>query len=217
MSTTVVYGLAVFGPATTWNWWRGWVLLATAVIANVVALATLHHERSELFYERLKPTMQRGQPLVDKIILFLFLVTYGGSIALASLDVFRLHLAAQPPIWLASIGLVMFIAGWWMIGLALRDNNFATAVVRHQTERGHHVVDQGTYAIIRHPFYAGLMPSLLGAPLWLGSYAATLAAIVPVALIMLRIVFEEKFLRQTLDGYEAYRERVRYRLIPLVW
>jgi hypothetical protein len=32
-----------------------------------------------------------------------------------------------------------------------------------------------------------------------------------------RITIEEEFLRRELPGYEAYRKRVRYRVIPLVW
>ena len=59
---------------------------------------------------------------------------------------------------------------------------------------------------------------MLGLPLWLESYAAALLAIVPVATILvLRILFEERFLRRELKGYNAYTERVRYRLIPFVW
>jgi protein-S-isoprenylcysteine O-methyltransferase Ste14 len=54
-------------------------------------------------------------------------------------------------------------------------------------------------------------------PLWLQSYAAALLAIVPVAAIALRILVEERFLRRELKGYDAYTQRVRYRLIPLLW
>jgi len=53
-------------------------------------------------------------------------------------------------------------------------------------------------------------------PLWLGSYAAALLAIVPIALLAVRILFEERFLRRELTGYEEYMRRIRYRLIPFV-
>jgi protein-S-isoprenylcysteine O-methyltransferase Ste14 len=32
-----------------------------------------------------------------------------------------------------------------------------------------------------------------------------------------RAVLEERFLREGLEGYAAYMQRVRYRLIPGVW
>ena len=57
----------------------------------------------------------------------------------------------------------------------------------------------------------------LGLSLWLGSYAAALFAIIPLVLLTLRIVLEERFLRRQLPGYSDYVTRVRYRLVPGVW
>jgi len=31
------------------------------------------------------------------------------------------------------------------------------------------------------------------------------------------LCFEERFLRRELAGYEAYTEKVRYRLVPYLW
>ena len=36
-------------------------------------------------------------------------------------------------------------------------------------------------------------------------------------IIAKRIRSEEAFLEENLEGYRAYKERVRYRLIPFVW
>jgi len=68
-----------------------------------------------------------------------------------------------------------------------------------------------------HPMYAGFAPMAVGPALWLGSYVAALVAIVPIAVLALRSILEERFLKRELKGYEAYTEKVRYRLIPLVW
>jgi protein-S-isoprenylcysteine O-methyltransferase Ste14 len=73
------------------------------------------------------------------------------------------------------------------------------------------------YSKLRHPMYAGAVPFIVGTCLWLGSYAATLLAIVPIAVVAVRIVIEERFLRQELDGYDSYTQRTRYRLIPFLW
>jgi protein-S-isoprenylcysteine O-methyltransferase Ste14 len=35
--------------------------------------------------------------------------------------------------------------------------------------------------------------------------------------IVLRLLEEETFLSKNLPGYKEYREKIRYRLIPLVW
>ncbi len=101
--------------------------------------------------------------------------------------------------------------------LALRENAFASPAVKHQEERHHRVIDSGIYSVVRHPMYAGALPLLIGMPLWLESYAAAMLAIIPIGTLVLRILFEERFLRLELAGYEAYTERVRYRLIPFLW
>ena len=47
--------------------------------------------------------------------------------------------------------------------------------------------------------------------------SAALLSSVPAAMVALRILFEERFLRRELKDYEAYTEKVRYRLIPFLW
>jgi protein-S-isoprenylcysteine O-methyltransferase Ste14 len=65
--------------------------------------------------------------------------------------------------------------------------------------------------------YAGFIPMAIGPALWLGSYIAALIAIVPIGLLAVRSVLEERFLKRELKGYEAYTQKVRNRLIPFVW
>ena len=90
-------------------------------------------------------------------------------------------------------------------------------MVRHQEERHQTVIDTGVYSIVRHPMYAGSALLMVGLPLWLESYAAAALAIVPIALTAVRILFEERFLKRELKGYEDYTKRVKYRLIPFIW
>jgi protein-S-isoprenylcysteine O-methyltransferase Ste14 len=51
----------------------------------------------------------------------------------------------------------------------------------------------------------------------LGSWISVGFALLYSALILRRVFFEDKFLRRNLDGYQAYAERVRYRLLPGVF
>jgi len=212
-----IFGVLLLLPAGTLDWWRAWVFLGVTFVGTVASVVGLLPGRKELLKERFKPTLQKGQPLADKIIVTAFLAAFLGLIVLIPLDLFQFHLMRKPGPLLSSLGLVLFVSGWWIITLALRENPFAAPVVKHQKERRQRVVDTGVYGVVRHPMYAGTVPLLIGMPLWLESYFTALLAIVPIGLLALRIRFEEQFLRRELKGYDAYTQRVRYRLIPFLW
>ena len=65
--------------------------------------------------------------------------------------------------------------------------------------------------------YFGAMLMMIGMPPALDSYWGLVALLPGVAVLRLRILDEEKMLREELDGYSAYTEKVRYRLMPYVW
>jgi protein-S-isoprenylcysteine O-methyltransferase Ste14 len=58
---------------------------------------------------------------------------------------------------------------------------------------------------------------MVGIALWLGSLAAAIATLIPLALLVARILVEERMLRARLDGYVAYAARVPWRIVPRVW
>ena len=140
---------------------------------------------------------------------------YLGLPIIAGLDAFRWHVLAAPGSLIAGLGLALFAIGWSVKSAALRANAFAVAVVRVQ--RAHIVADSGPYALVRHPFYSADPMILVGLGLWLQSYLAAVCAIVPVALMVVRLHREERFLRRELPGYAEYASRVQFRLIPGVW
>jgi protein-S-isoprenylcysteine O-methyltransferase Ste14 len=78
-------------------------------------------------------------------------------------------------------------------------------------------VDRGVYGVVRHPMYSGLVAVLLGVPLWLRSPLGLGVALVPIGLLALRLVLEERVLVRALPAYAAYAARVRSRLVPGVW
>lgn len=219
---SILYNLAIFGgllflPAGTLKWWRAWVFLAVVLIGTVATMASLWPGHADLLNERFKSPIREGQPLADKIIVVLLIATFLGEIIFIPLDVFRFHLLGKPGVVISSLGLVLHVVGWFIISLTFKENAFAIAAVKLQTERHHKVINTGVYAVVRHPMYAGAILYFIGIPLWLESYAAALLAIIPSGLLALRCLIEERFLRQELQGYAAYMEKVRYRLLPFVW
>jgi protein-S-isoprenylcysteine O-methyltransferase Ste14 len=211
---TCFFALLLFPAACTLHWPRAWVFLGVNVVAASISVFSAPES---LIDERYKPAIQKGQPVTDRIVLIAFILAFCSEVVFIPLDFFRLHLLPPPGAAVSTVGLVLFVAAWWLLTSALLANSFAAVVVRLQSERGQRVVDSGPYRYVRHPMYAGVIPLSVGMAPWLQSYAAALAAIFPIAIIAVRALFEEKFLVNNLPGYSEYEKRVRYRLIPYVW
>jgi protein-S-isoprenylcysteine O-methyltransferase Ste14 len=215
---TLVTAVLLFAAAGTFAWSRAWLLLVVMLLVRVSSAVAAYRVNPILLRERAKFPIHADQPRADRLLLLAVLAT--GFIALpliAALDASRWHLLPPPGSLLVGAGLLLFALGWCLKGFALHANAFATAVVRLQSERAHSVADSGVYAVVRHPFYAADPLIYVGLALWLGSYVAALIAFVPVSLMVVRLVLEERFLRRELPGYHAYTLRVPHRLIPGVW
>jgi protein-S-isoprenylcysteine O-methyltransferase Ste14 len=218
LADALVVAGALFAAAGTLAWRRAWVLLVVLLVVRVASAVAVHRVHPALLRERATVLVHRGQPWADRAILLAHLGTSFVALpALAALDAFRWHALPGPSPLVAAAGLALFVAGWVVVGLALRANAFAVTVVRLQGERRHAVADSGVYGVVRHPMYAGSPLVNVGLALWLGSYAAALFAVVPLALLVLRIGLEERLLRRELPGYDEYATRVPHRLVPGVW
>src|SRR5262245_41898828 len=211
----VLFAALLFVPAGTLDWWHGWVYLGVLTVMGVAGAAWLYVSNKPVVEERLGGIVQRGQPFVDKLLVLLLLVPLLGWLLFMPLDTFHWHLLPKPGVVLSSLGLVLVCFGYWLMLKAMRDNEFAAPVIKH--ERKQRVVETGSYAVVRHPMYAGFIPYIVGSGLWLESYASVLVGLLLIGLIAARIFLEESFLRRELPGYDAYIQKVRYRLIPYVW
>jgi len=218
LADAIVVGIVLFTAAGTVSWPRAWVLLAVLLVVRILSAIAVFRVNPTLLRERASVLIHRDQPWADRVVLLAFMATaFIGVPAIAALDATRWHVLSSPPSWVAALGLMLFILGWSIIALALRENAFAVTVVRLQEERDHAVVDRGLYKVVRHPMYAGNPLVLTGLCLWMGSYAAALCVSVPLGLLMVRVALEERFLRRELPGYSAYMARVPHRLIPGIW
>lgn len=218
VADAALVAILLFVSAGTLAWPRAWVLLAVLMLVRVVGAHAVYRVNPGLMRDRARLPVHRDQPLADRLLLLGVLATgFLGLAVVAGLEVFRWRLLPRPAPLVAGLGLMLFALGWSIKSLALRANAFAVAVVRLQSERAHAVADSGVYGVVRHPFYAADPLILVGMGLWLESYVAALAAVVPVALMLIRLRLEERFLLRELPGYGAYAQRVRHRLIPGLW
>lgn len=218
LADTALVAGALFVSAGTLRWPRAWVLLAVLLLVRTIGAYAVHRVSPGLLRERAGLPVRAGQPAADRVLVLGVLGTgFLGLPLIAGLDRFQWQLLPQPAPLVAGTGLLLFALGWTLKSLALRANAFAVTVVRLQRDRAHAVADGGVYGVVRHPFYAADPLIFVGLGLWLGSYAAVLGAVLPLALVVLRLRLEERFLQRELPGYAAYAVRVRHRLIPGVW
>lgn len=205
-------GLALFVSAGTLRWPMAWVFLVFYSVLAVLSLAILDPaliaERS-----RVPPDVRRWDAVLAPV-LFVFL--FPGIMVVSGLDV-RFGWSPRLSTGLEVAAMALFVAGYAFAWWAIRVNRFFAAFVRIQRERGHHVVDRGPYALVRHPGYAGTMLAHLALPIALGSLWGLLPAAAGTLLLALRAAWEDRTLADELAGYREYSERVRWRLVPGVW
>jgi len=214
-------GLAImlvllFVPAGTLAWPAGWVLLIEFSIASALITRWLLRHNPALLEERMTPLIQRDQKAWDKVLMTAFLLLWCAWLVVMSLDAARFGWS-HVSLWLQAFGAIAIAVGMYITFLTMRANTFASPVVKIQAARGHRVVSDGPYAIVRHPMYGGSLLLVAGIPLLLGSWWGLAMALVIVLLLAVRAVMEERTLMAELPGYADYAARVRYRLVPFIW
>ena len=70
---------------------------------------------------------------------------------------------------------------------------------------------------MRHPGYAGALLSYLATPVFLDAVTAFFPAAILLVLLVIRTSLEDRTLKERLEGYRDYAQRVPYRRIPGLW
>ncbi|KLO11814.1 hypothetical protein SCHPADRAFT_941727 [Schizopora paradoxa] len=88
-----------------------------------------------------------------------------------------------------------------------------------ETKERHQLVDDGPFSFVRHPNYLSLLlwPAIMTFSLW---NAAPLFQYLGLGLLLVKIPPEEALLEDEGalgEKYTAYKRRVPYRILPLVW
>jgi protein-S-isoprenylcysteine O-methyltransferase Ste14 len=198
-----------------WRWVEGWVFGIWWCTFATALLLWLHYKDPALLAERMRMPGSGGESRSDVAILIGIKLCFLALIVVPPLDV-RFGWTSRLPLWSEVCGGVMLIGGSFPFFRAFTDNTYASQLVRIQAERGQHVIDTGVYGFVRHPMYLGASLVFVGAALLLGSIYGLLAGLASVGLLVVRIFGEENLLSRDLEGYRAYREKVRYRLVPHV-
>lgn len=209
------FAVLLFVPAGTLHWPAAWVFLAFMVVTGLACGWWLAKNNPALLAERMSSPIQPDQPAADKMLLLVFGLWVLIWFITIGLDE-RFH-PSRMPVTLQVLGLALLILSSAFIMWVFRENSFAAAVVKVQTERGHHVISTGPYAYVRHPMYSGAVLFMVGIALLLGSWWGTVTSPIFALLFGIRIRIEENTLMTGLPGYADYSSRVRYRLVPGLW
>ena len=206
----VLVGALIFWPAGTLAFANGWLLMGILFFPMFIAGLVMLAKDPNLLRSRLDAKEKaKEQDLVVKLSGLMFLAGF----VVAGLD-FRFGWLPLPK-GITIAATVAFLASYALYAEVLRENAYLSRTI--QVQQGQKVVDTGLYGIVRHPMYSATVLLFLSIPLVLGSLYAFLIFLVYPILIAKRIRHEEEFLAQELEGYDAYRQKVKYRMLPFVW
>ena len=203
-------GLLIFLPAGSIHYARGWLLMALLFVPMLIAGFVMLFKSPAFLEKRLdareKQATQKG------VLAFSGLMFIGGFVV-AGLD-FRFGWSRVPS-GVVIAASVLFLLAYALYAEVMRENAYLSRTIK--VEEGQTVVDTGLYGIVRHPMYSATILLFLMIPLILGSwYALIIFAFYPT-IIIVRLKDEGALLSRELAGYENYKKKVKYRLLPFIW
>ena len=152
---------------------------------------------------------QKRQKIIQSIAQFAFIAIY----VVSGLDR-RFHWSPLPE-YITIAGNAGVIAGFYIVFKTFQANTFTAANI--QVDEAQTVITTGPYAVVRHPMYSGALLLLLSTPIALNSCWALLTFIPMCAVIIARLLDEERFLKKHLAGYASYCLKVKWRLFPRLY
>lgn len=203
-------GALLFLPAWTLNYPNGWLFMGLLFIPMLIMGIVMALRAPGLLEKRLnnkeKERAQQGVVALSGLI-------FPAGFVLSALD-FRFGWS-DVPLWCVIAASALFLIGYGLYAEVMRENAYLSRTV--EVQQGQKVIDTGLYGVIRHPMYLATMLMFLPLPLILGSFWGLLPFALYPAVAVIRILNEEKVLREGLEGYIEYTKKVKYRLIPFIW
>ena len=206
----LLVALLLFLPAGTLAYPGGLLFLCLLFVPMLLLGIIMLARARDLLAKRLDVKEKQGTQ--KGVVAVMGLIFLSGFI-LAGLD-FRFGWS-KVPLPVVIVASVLFLVGYALYAEVMRENAYLSRTIK--VEEGQTVISTGLYAVVRHPMYTASTVMFLALPLILGSWYALIPfALYPVIMVV-RIHGEEKLLTAELSGYEEYKRKVRYRLIPFIW
>lgn len=210
LSGLILVGLLLFLPAGSFAFWQAWLLIGILFVPMFIAGLIMMKKSPELLQKRLNA---REEQTEQRTVIALSGLMFLASFLTAGLN-FRLEWIVLPA-WVSYAAAVVFLLAYALYAEVLRENVWLSRTV--EVQKNQKVVDTGLYGVVRHPMYMSTLLLFLSMPLVLGSVLSFVIMLAYIPIIAKRIRNEEQVLERGLEGYTAYKQRVRYKLIPFVW
>ena len=210
LSGLVLVGLLLFLPAGTIAWRQAWLLIGILFVPMFAAGLVMLKKSPDLLRKRLSVREEQNE---QKTVIALSGVMFLAAFLLAGLN-HRFGWIILPD-WVSYVAAALFLISYALYAEVLRENAYLSRTVEVQEDQK--IIDTGLYGIVRHPMYMSTLTLFLSMPLVLGSVISFVIMLAYLPLIAARIRNEEQVLKEGLPGYAAYMERVRWKVIPLIW
>lgn len=206
----LLVGLLIFLPAGTLAFGKGWLLMGLLFGPMFIAGLVMLRKSPAFLEKRLDAKEKRSaQQGVIKLSGLMFIAGF----VVAGLD-FRFGWSRMPKA-ITVVAAILFLVAYLLYAEVMRENAYLSRTIK--VEAGQSVVSTGLYGVVRHPMYMATLLLFLVMPLVLGSWWALIPFAFYPAIIISRLKDEEVLLTRELAGYEAYKTKVKYRLIPFIW
>ncbi len=205
----LLVGLLLFIPGTI-KYYNGWLLMGLLFIPMFIAGIYLMIKNPKLLKIRLNAKEKETE---QKEVLLLSGIMFITGFVVAGLN-YRYNWIILPNI-VVIISSIIFIISYILYGAVLRENTYLSRTIEVDTNQK--LIDTGLYSIVRHPMYMVTLLLFLSIPLILNSIISFIIFLAYPFIIIKRINNEEKVLEKDLKGYEKYKKKVKYKLIPYIW
>ncbi len=206
----IILPLFFLATGGTLRWWQAWVYCVVLLVPATLFIAYMVRRDPEFVARRSK--VRESERTQRRII------PWGYPPVLAAFIIPGLDHRfgwSDPPLALVTAAMAIVLGGYLSILRVFVENRWAGRTI--ETYADQQVITTGPYALVRHPMYAASVALYAATPLALGSWWGVLPALALVPLFVLRIHGEEEVLVRELPGYDEYRGRVRYKLLPFIW
>lgn len=198
---------ALGGP----GWWEGAACALVLLVPMTLFAGWAAWRRPEFLARRAR--YREDRPAQRRLLWVANPLVLTGTLVLPGLD-HRFGWSAVPDALAVAALAVVAVSSLAVLGVFVA-NPWASRDVSVTPEQ--RVVDAGPYAIVRHPMYTAVAALFAATPIAPGCWWGLPFGLALVPVLVVRIADEEALRVEALPGCAAYRDRVRWRLLPGVW